>query len=530
MNFLTSTHRARWIFKSTEALQERYESVHATAVARLSTAAADADVNAANAAETAPISAADERVLRLYYEGRLRALAEAAGLPPRVAITALCYFKRFYAGAAAAEAAAAAAEAAGQTAAAAAAAAAAEPTTSSLCGSTGASCLEHDPARIAPACLYLACKVEEAPVLADELAARLQGGAAAQAAVDAIRAGGKAPVSDMGTALLRTEVPLLQGLGFELIVHSPRRALLGLLQDLAWLGSDAGSGGGGSGSSSAGGGTAAAPATPPEGTAPATRTAALAHCVDPELAAAPLAALVLGERHQDPQLLLQQRAEAGGPHLRGALAGRALRALDAALASDAPLLHAPGALAAAALRSALRRQNLPWRGWAARVAAMSVAEAAAAPGGGGGGGGGGGAGEEAGAEAAAAKAKAAAERLAAEMDGVDALVVAWQKEQAGGGGEAAAAQQQQQQQQQEQEQEQPPTQAAEAPAAAAAQAPTAAPALAERAADADRRLKVWRAAQRQKVQQQGQPSSGKRARSDGGGADDGGGGDDEEEG
>jgi hypothetical protein len=509
MNFPTSTHRARWIFRSPEALQERYEAAHAAAVARLSMAAAqgepasaDADADNTNSS-SAPISAADERVLRLYYEGRLRALADAAGLPPRVAITALCYFKRFYAGAAAE-----AAQASGGEDAAAPPPPPAPPSSSSASSSSslsGASCLEHDPARIAPACLYLACKVEEAPLLADELAARLQGGEAARAALEALRTGGKVPASDMGTALLRTEVPLLQGLGFELIVHSPRRALLGLLQDLAGSGSDGARGGGGGGGGGAAGGRArggaAALAPAAEGAAPATRQAALAHGLDPELASAPLAALCLGDPQQQQQSQQQQQQAADA--LRGVLSQRALRALDAALASDAPLLHAPGALAAAALRSALRRQGLPWRGWAARLAAMSVAEAAAAPGGGGGGeeaaGGGGGGGGEA---------KAAAERLASEMDGVDALVVAWQKEQAGGPGE---------QQQQQQEGAAAGAGAAGAEAAAApAQAPEAAPRrpLAERAADADRRLKVWRAAQRQRQQ----PLSGKRGRSEGGGA------------
>lgn len=71
-------------------------------------------------AADAPVTAAEEAALRRYFELRIRAVCEAYPLPPKVAATAAAYFKRFY---------------------------------------VRRSCLEHDPSRIMPTCIYLAAKV-----------------------------------------------------------------------------------------------------------------------------------------------------------------------------------------------------------------------------------------------------------------------------------------------------------------------------------------------------------------------------------
>lgn len=79
------------------------------------------------------------------------------------------------------------------------------------------SSLDADPQNLALVCLYLACKTEDCYLSAAELG-RLVGVPA--------------------EALLRLELPLLQGLGFDLQVHSLYRALDGCLADLSdWISS-----------------------------------------------------------------------------------------------------------------------------------------------------------------------------------------------------------------------------------------------------------------------------------------------------
>ena len=77
------------------------------------------------------------------------------------------------------------------------------------------SALDADPQHLALVCLYLACKTEDCYLSAAELG-RLVGVPA--------------------EALLRLELPLLQGLGFDLQVYSLYRALEGCLADLGEAG------------------------------------------------------------------------------------------------------------------------------------------------------------------------------------------------------------------------------------------------------------------------------------------------------
>ncbi|GBF89062.1 cyclin-H1 [Raphidocelis subcapitata] len=266
MDFAASTHRARWIFDQ-DSLVAKREAAQQKAAESLkrsrepSPAAGGDDgapqPDAKKPRADVPVSAGEEAVLRRYFELRIRAVCEAYPLPPKVAATATAYFKRFY---------------------------------------VQRSCLEHDPSRIMPTCIY----VEEAYVGAEDFCKKL----------------GLEPQS-----VLRTEVPLLQGLGFDLVVHSPYRALAGLLQELEEL------------------------------------RAQRAPALDAALLDAP--------------------ADAVAKLSRGAN-----KAVAAILQSDAPLLYPPGVLALAALRSGARTAGVACGAFvehaAARAAAERAAEAAAA--------------------------------------------------------------------------------------------------------------------------------------------------------
>ncbi|KAI8476117.1 MAG: cyclin-like protein [Monoraphidium minutum] len=256
MDFDTSTHKARWLFDQDALAAKRAEVQQAAAESmkrsREPTPAADdaaAPPDAKKQRAEPPVSAADEALLRRYFELKIRRACEDYPLPAKVQATATAYFKRFF---------------------------------------IRRSCLEHDPARIMPACIYLAAK------------ARARSTLGRNHWVEEVFVGVEDYCKKMGVdqqAVLRTEVPLLQGLGFDLVVHSPYRALNGLMQELEDL-----------------------------------RAARSPDLDAPLLAAAPEAVAKL--RHG------------------------ALKAVPAILDSDAPLLFPPGVLALAALRSGARSAGL----------------------------------------------------------------------------------------------------------------------------------------------------------------------------
>uniref|UniRef100_A0A383VC47 Cyclin-like domain-containing protein n=1 Tax=Tetradesmus obliquus TaxID=3088 RepID=A0A383VC47_TETOB len=263
MNFPTSTHKREWLFDP-ETLNQKYAAAQQQALEVLRAASDDTAAAADGAAPDAkkqradcPVSVADEAALKLFYQVKLKAICEQLKMPSKVLHAALLFFKRFY---------------------------------------VASSCLEHDPMRVMPTAIYLACKVEEAYRSAESLAKAI-----------GIEAG---PV-------LRFEVPLLQGLKFDLVLHSPYRALAGLFKELDELRSQQ------------------------------------SPLLDPQLLAAP------------PEAVDKAR-------------GRARAAADSLLLTDAPLLHAPGVIAAAALRSAFRKLQLPCHQFLRHVAQRGMQQQMAA--------------------------------------------------------------------------------------------------------------------------------------------------------
>lgn len=122
------------------------------------------------------ISPAEEAALLRYYQQKLMGICENLKLPKKVLNTAVTYVKRFY---------------------------------------IKRSVFEYDPQHIVLVCLYLACKTEDCYLSAAELG-RLVGMPA--------------------EVLLKMELVLLQGLNFDLHVHSVHRALDGWLMDLTdWM-------------------------------------------------------------------------------------------------------------------------------------------------------------------------------------------------------------------------------------------------------------------------------------------------------
>jgi cyclin ccl1 len=124
---------------------------------------------------TLPASAREEAALLRFFAAKLLGACTTLKLPRNVLATSITYLLRFY---------------------------------------TSRSMLEYDPQLVALASLYLACKCCDSYLSAAELG-RLVG----------------APPD----ALLRLELPVLQGLNFDLMVHSPYRALEGCMHDLQGL-------------------------------------------------------------------------------------------------------------------------------------------------------------------------------------------------------------------------------------------------------------------------------------------------------
>lgn len=180
--------------------------------------------------------------------------------------------------------------------------------------------LEFDPGRVMITAIFMATKVEEYYTRAADIASAFD-------------------VSE--DLVVRQEVALLEGLNFDLVVHSPYRALQGLIQELK----DARA-------AAAADRSATASPSPPPGQTPPPGSGPSGGggypLLDESLAAAPEALLVEACR-------------------------RGVSALDALLLSDAPLLYGPAQLAAAALRSGFKARGVRIPNFLARVA-MKAAE------------------------------------------------------------------------------------------------------------------------------------------------------------
>lgn len=215
----------------------------------------------AGAAAGEPITLAEEASLVKFYEAKVQSVCRELRLPRKVLGTAVTYLKRFYA---------------------------------------AASALDHHPLPIALACLYLACKAEECYLSAAELG-RLSGTPA--------------------EVLLRQELPVLQGLGFDLLVHTPHRAVDGCFAEV-----EACRGGGGGG----------------------------------------------GEDDDVDGL------RAVGEEAVGRARAAAYAAADALLLTDAPLLHTPGQLGLAATRSGFNKVGVKLQAFVGRAARRALPEGAPA--------------------------------------------------------------------------------------------------------------------------------------------------------
>ncbi|XP_057511201.1 cyclin-H1-1 [Actinidia eriantha] len=188
-DFLTSTHRAKWIF-SPQDLKEKYKAANQRARQTLEKYGAtrmevdvdgslsypepqtDAKDNVEKHSRPKPLKTEEEQLLRAFYEFKIQDVCDAFKFPRKIQATALIYFKRFY---------------------------------------LQWSVMEHHPKHIMLTCIYAACKAEENHVSAEEL--------------------GKGIEQDH-QMILNNEIIVFQSLGFDLIVYAPYRTLDGLVNDL----------------------------------------------------------------------------------------------------------------------------------------------------------------------------------------------------------------------------------------------------------------------------------------------------------
>lgn len=189
-DFLTSTHRAKWIF-SPQDLKEKFKAANQRAkqtLEKCGTAKIEVDIDGSwsypelqtdgnsnvndKHSRTKPLKVEDEQLLRAFYEFKIQDLCDAFKFPRKIQATALIYFKRFY---------------------------------------LQWSVMDHHPKDIMLTSVYAACKIEENHVSAEEL--------------------GKAIGQDP-QIILNNEMLVLQSLGFDLIVFTPYRALDGFASDM----------------------------------------------------------------------------------------------------------------------------------------------------------------------------------------------------------------------------------------------------------------------------------------------------------
>ncbi|VFQ63066.1 unnamed protein product [Cuscuta campestris] len=186
-DFITSTHRAKWIF-SPQDLKEKHKAANQRAkqaLEKYGTTRMEVDVDgsfsyaepltdAKFTGEKRPkaLKVEEEQLLRAFYESKIQDVCDAFKFPCKIQATALIYFKRFY---------------------------------------LQWSVMEHHPKNIMLTCIYTACKAEENHVSAEEL--------------------GKGIEQDHHV-ILNNEMLVLQSLDFDLIVFAPYRAVEGFLNDI----------------------------------------------------------------------------------------------------------------------------------------------------------------------------------------------------------------------------------------------------------------------------------------------------------
>uniref|UniRef100_M1AK81 CAK associated cyclinH homolog n=1 Tax=Solanum tuberosum TaxID=4113 RepID=M1AK81_SOLTU len=186
-DFVTSTHRTKWIF-TPQDIKHKYKVANhraKQALEKYGTTRMEVDIDgsfsyaesqndAKDSAEKRPkpLKVEEEQLLRAFYEFKIQDVCDAFKFPRKIQATALIYFKRFY---------------------------------------LQWSVMEHHPKDIMLTCIYAACKAEENHVSAEEL--------------------GKGIGQDHHV-ILNNEMLVFQSLGFDLIVYAPYRALEGFISDL----------------------------------------------------------------------------------------------------------------------------------------------------------------------------------------------------------------------------------------------------------------------------------------------------------
>merc|ERR1711970_607655 len=173
-SWLTSSHKTRWLLGDQE-LEKRRAACYEKSLGEIerykpesaSTSAADNPV---------AVSLEEQKQLLSYYEKTLSKICSLFRMPRKILAISIVYLKRFY---------------------------------------LKFTVLDHEPWRIMVTCVYLACKVENAYLAAEELAKGVQQDARV---VEKI--------------VLGSEMTLLQGLDFDLVVHTPYASLRGFLYEL----------------------------------------------------------------------------------------------------------------------------------------------------------------------------------------------------------------------------------------------------------------------------------------------------------
>ncbi|KAG2483013.1 hypothetical protein HYH03_018093 [Edaphochlamys debaryana] len=299
MDFATSSHRRRWLYTRGGLEEERRKLAERVVEGvRRQRAAADPGEPEAGSAtkrqkEPPPVDPAGELLTLKYYQQIIQEKCREMRLPVKVMSTAILYHKRFF---------------------------------------LRHSSMEFDPGRVMITAIFMATKIEEHYTRAADIAAAFD-------------------VSE--DLVVKQEVALLEGLNFDLVVHSPYRALQGLMQELKEA--RAASASSPPASAAASPSPTPAPASPPAASAPSptpTPSGSLPPLDDGLAAAA------------EPLIADACKASFG--------------ALDALVLSDAPLMHGPAQLAAAALRSGFKGKGVRIPNFIARIAMRACAATAAA--------------------------------------------------------------------------------------------------------------------------------------------------------
>ncbi|TMW86232.1 hypothetical protein EJD97_021746 [Solanum chilense] len=216
-DFVTSTHRTKWIF-TPQDIKHKYKVANhraKQALEKYGTTRMEVDIDGSfsyaesqnDAKDNAekrpkPLKVEEEQLLKAFYEFKIQDVCDAFKFPRKIQATALIYFKRFY---------------------------------------LQWSVMEHHPKDIMLTCIYAACKAEENHVSAEELGKGI--GQDHHVILNNEMLVFQAWILFEGHVIQHFPLNIfalinffltfiLQSLGFDLIVYSPYRALEGFISDL----------------------------------------------------------------------------------------------------------------------------------------------------------------------------------------------------------------------------------------------------------------------------------------------------------